>query len=100
MMYCRVGIAHHCDHGGQCPPYLLHGFKDQVSVRLSGDKYGLKRSAMIHSYGFAVASDRQTCATRLFVSSMRLIPSGLTRYFVADKILFLKSKFFTQFVAE
>jgi len=38
------------------------------------------------------AGDRPTCLTRLFVSSMRLTPSGLTRYFVPDKILPIKSK--------
>jgi len=43
------------------------------------------------------AGDRPTCLARLFVSSMRLTPSGLTRYFVPDKILPLKSKSFMQY---
>ena len=43
------------------------------------------------------AGDRPTCFARLFVSSMRLTPSGLTRYFVPDKILPLKSKSFMQY---
>ena len=43
------------------------------------------------------ASDRTTCFARLFVSSMRLTPSGLARYFVPDTILPLKSKSFMQY---
>jgi len=34
--------------------------------------------------------DRSRCDARLFVSSMRLTPAGLTRYFVPDKILLIK----------
>ena len=43
------------------------------------------------------AGDRPTCFARLFVSSMRLTPSGLTRYFVPDKILPLNSQSFMQY---
>ena len=72
-----------------------------------------ERSPLIHSYGYDYdghpalalrarfahanllpanlsAGDRPTCFARLIVSSMRLTPSGLTRYFVPDKILFIK----------
>ena len=35
-------------------------------------------------------SDRSRCNARLLVSSMRLTPSGLARYFVPDKMLFIK----------
>jgi len=80
----------------------------------------LERSPLIHSYGYDYdghpalalrarfahanllpanlsAADCPTCLARLFVSSMRLTPSGLTRYFVPDKILPLKSKSFMQY---
>jgi hypothetical protein len=57
----------------------------------------LERSPLIHGYGYESADDRPTYLARLFVSSMRLTPSGLTRYFVPDKILPLKSKSFMQY---
>ena len=57
----------------------------------------LVRSPLIHSYGYESAGDRTTCLARLFVSSMRLTPSGLTRYFVPDKISPLKSKSLMQY---
>ena len=76
---------------------ILCGFKDQVRARSSGKKCGLTRSPLIHSYCYESADDRPTCLVRLFVSSMRLTPSGLTRYFVPDKILPLKSRSFMQY---
>ena len=51
MMYCRVGFAHHCDHGGQSPPYLTRFMDltwipqlntDQVRTPPSGEKCGLE----------------------------------------------------------
>ena len=42
LMYCRVGFAHRDRNGGQSPLLdLLCGFKDQVRIRPSGEKYGL-----------------------------------------------------------
>jgi hypothetical protein len=49
------------------------------------------------SYGYESAGDRPTCLARLFVSPMRLTPSGLTRYFVPEKILPINSKSFMQY---
>ena len=57
----------------------------------------LEQSPLIHSYDYASAGDRPTW---LFVSSMRLTPSGLTRYFVPDKILPLKSIIFMQYAGQ
>ena len=85
---------------------VLFGFMNKMASHL-------ERSPLIHSYGYDYygrpalalrarfahanllpanlsAGDRPTCFARLFVSSMRLTPSGLTRYFVPDKILFIK----------
>lgn len=36
-VFCRVGIAHYCNLGGQCPPCLLCGFKYQVRKCPSAD---------------------------------------------------------------
>jgi len=47
MMYCRVGFAHHYDHGGQSPLYLLYGFKDQVRALPSVEQYGLITAPII-----------------------------------------------------
>ena len=91
--------------------FALFGFMNNLASHL-------ERSPLIHSYGYDSADDRPTwllvssmrlapkgaCAinlsgrfiARLFVSSMRLTPSGLTRYFVPDKILPLNSKSFMQ----
>jgi len=47
----------------------------------------------IHNHSYAqsrIMGDRSRCDARLFVSFMRLTPLGLTRYFVPDKILFIK----------
>ena len=63
--------------------YVLFRFMNNLASHL-------ERSHLIHSYGYESAGDRPTCLARLFVSSMRLTPSGLTRYFVPDKILFIK----------
>jgi len=51
MMYRRVGIAHRDRNGGQSPPYLLCGFKDQVRARPSGEKYGLA-CILYEGFGF------------------------------------------------
>jgi len=69
--------------------YVLFGFMDTLASHL-------ERSPLIHSYGYESAGDRPTCLARLFVSSMRLTPAGLTRYFVPGKILPIKSKSFVQ----
>ena len=69
---------------------VLFGFMNNLASHL-------ERSPLIHSYGYESAGDRPTCFTRLFVSSMRLTPSGLTRYFVPDKILSINSKSFMQY---
>ena len=69
---------------------VLFGFMNNLASHL-------ERSPLIHSYGYESAGDRPTCLARLFVSSMRLTPSGLTRYFVPDKILPLNSKSFMQY---
>ena len=68
----------------------LFGFMNKLASHL-------ERSPLIHSYCYESAGDRPTCFARLFVSSMRLTPSGLARYFVPDKILSLNSKSFMQY---
>jgi hypothetical protein len=70
--------------------FVLSGFMSNLASHL-------ERSPLIHSYGYEYADDRPTCLSRLFVSSMRLTPSGLTRYFVPDKILSINSKSFMQY---
>ena len=41
MRNSRVDIAYLCDHGEQCPPYLLSGSRHQVKARPSGEIGGL-----------------------------------------------------------
>jgi hypothetical protein len=69
---------------------VLFGFMSNLASHL-------ERSPLIHSYGYESAGDRPICLARLFVSSMRLTPSGLTLYFVPDKILPINSKSFMQY---
>ena len=66
---------------------VLFGFMNNLASHL-------ERFPLIHSYCYESAGNRPTW---LFVSSMRLTPSGLTRYFVPDKILPLNSKSFMQY---
>ena len=68
----------------------LFGFMNKLASHL-------ELSPLIHSYCYESAGVRPTCFARLFVSSMKLSPSGLARYFVPDNILSLNSKSFMQY---
>jgi len=73
------------------------GFKDQVRARPSGENCGLTRPPLIHSYGYESVGDRPTW---LFVSSMRLTPTGLARKIFPEDFLAslpLNSKSFMQY---
>jgi hypothetical protein len=90
--------------------FVLFGFMNNLASHLG-------RSLLIHGYGYdyyghpALALRARFAhanllpanlsagdhPTWLLVSSMRLTPSGLTRYFDTDKILPIKSKSFMQY---
>ena len=76
---------------------LLFGFMNKLVSPAENHRW--ERSSLIHGYGYESAGACTACPARLFVSSMRLSPSGLTRYFVPDKILPINSRSFMQYAA-